>query len=219
MFSTPLTGIWLAVLWRVSIHIKSARWHNFINIMHFWCTCIDRRSKQGLLEYLYETQFLPPNLALVHTLKRVYTHRNCSLSPPLPSLYLLLRDSTDRKTYLPEQRVKLYMYQLCKSIYHMHRNGIFHRDVKPENILVKVSVNQTVSLKQCPHPSPVPPTPFLCSFLLFLLSFPLLPSFLLFPSLPRTMCSSWQTLDHVKVSTPSSRTQSTSPQDGTFAFT
>ena len=30
------------------------------------------------------------------------------------------------------------MYQLCKSIYHMHRNGIFHRDVKPENILIKV---------------------------------------------------------------------------------
>ncbi len=36
----------------------------------------------------------------------------------------------------------MFMYQLCKSIYHMHRNGIFHRDVKPENILVKVSVMQ-----------------------------------------------------------------------------
>ena len=47
---------------------------------------------------------------------------------------------TDRKSYLPEQKVKLYMYQLCKSIYHMHRNGIFHRDVKPENILIKVIV-------------------------------------------------------------------------------
>ena len=168
--------------------------------------------------------FLPPNLALVHTLKRVYTHRNCSLSPPLPSLYLLLRDSTDRKTYLPEQRVKLYMYQLCKSIYHMHRNGIFHRDVKPENILVKVSVNQTCQLETMPSPfshssHSLPSLLVLRSFLLFLLSFPLLPSFLLFPSLPRTMCSSWQTLDHVKVSTPSSRTQSTSPQDGTFAFT
>ena len=30
------------------------------------------------------------------------------------------------------------MYQLCKAIYHMHRNGIFHRDVKPENILITV---------------------------------------------------------------------------------
>lgn len=46
--------------------------------------------------------------------------------------------SADRRSYLPEQKVRLYMYQLCKSIYHMHRNGIFHRDVKPENILIKV---------------------------------------------------------------------------------
>ena len=106
--------------------------------------------------------------------------------PPLPSppflpltIYLLPCDSADRKTYLPEQRVKLYMYQLCKSIYHMHRNGIFHRDVKPENILVKVSMSQTVSLKQgfeCPLPPPIPPS-------LPLLLFP--PSF---PFLPRTMC-------------------------------
>ena len=54
---------------------------------------------------------------------------------------------TDRKSYLPEQKVKLYMYQLCKSIYHMHRNGIFHRDVKPENILIKVGVS--VCLSDC----------------------------------------------------------------------
>ena len=44
----------------------------------------------------------------------------------------------DRKSFLPEQKVRMFMYQLCKAIYHMHKNGIFHRDVKPENILVKV---------------------------------------------------------------------------------
>jgi len=36
-----------------------------------------------------------------------------------------------RRTYLPEQRVKFYMYQVLKSIDHMHKNGIFHRDIKP----------------------------------------------------------------------------------------
>lgn len=36
-----------------------------------------------------------------------------------------------RQTYLPEARVKLYIYQLLKAIEHMHRNGIFHRDIKP----------------------------------------------------------------------------------------
>ena len=35
-----------------------------------------------------------------------------------------------RRHYLPEQRVKYYMYQVLKAIDHMHRNGIFHRDRK-----------------------------------------------------------------------------------------
>lgn len=54
----------------------------------------------------------------------------------------------DRRSPLPEQKVKLYMYQLCKAIYHMHRNGIFHRDVKPENILIKVSCQWLFQLTQ-----------------------------------------------------------------------
>lgn len=36
-----------------------------------------------------------------------------------------------RQSYLPETRVKHYIYQLMKAIEHMHRNGIFHRDIKP----------------------------------------------------------------------------------------
>ncbi|XP_056282402.1 MAPK/MAK/MRK overlapping kinase-like isoform X1 [Pseudoliparis swirei] len=42
-----------------------------------------------------------------------------------------------RQTPLPDTTVKNYMYQLCKSLEHMHSCGIFHRDVKPENILIK----------------------------------------------------------------------------------
>jgi renal tumor antigen len=43
----------------------------------------------------------------------------------------LLNFSIGRPNYLPEARVKHYMYQLLKAIEHMHRNGIFHRDIKP----------------------------------------------------------------------------------------
>jgi renal tumor antigen len=36
-----------------------------------------------------------------------------------------------RRNYLPETRVKYLMYQVLKSIDHMNKNGIFHRDIKP----------------------------------------------------------------------------------------
>jgi renal tumor antigen len=41
-----------------------------------------------------------------------------------------------RKNYLPEKKVKLYMYQLLKSLDFMHRSGIFHRDIKPYIIFI-----------------------------------------------------------------------------------
>ena len=43
----------------------------------------------------------------------------------------------DRKHYLPEEQVKLRIYQCLKALDHIHRHGIFHRDIKPENILLK----------------------------------------------------------------------------------
>ncbi|XP_072313396.1 MAPK/MAK/MRK overlapping kinase-like [Eucyclogobius newberryi] len=54
-----------------------------------------------------------------------------------------------RKSPLPEQTVKHYMYQLCKSLEHMHSCGIFHRDVKPENILIKQNVLKLGDFGSC----------------------------------------------------------------------
>lgn len=55
----------------------------------------------------------------------------------------------NRKHHLPEALVKIYIYQLCKSLDHMHRNGIFHRDVKPENILIKDDVLKLADFGSC----------------------------------------------------------------------
>lgn len=62
------------------------------------------------------------------------------------NLYEVIRG---RRHYLPEEQVKNYMFQICKSIDHMHRNGIFHRDVKPENILVKNDVVKLADFGSC----------------------------------------------------------------------
>ncbi|XP_060037056.1 MAPK/MAK/MRK overlapping kinase isoform X6 [Erinaceus europaeus] len=62
------------------------------------------------------------------------------------NIYELIRG---RRYPLSEQRVMHYMYQLCKSLDHMHRNGIFHRDVKPENILIKQDVLKLGDFGSC----------------------------------------------------------------------
>ncbi|KAL7861752.1 hypothetical protein SRHO_G00131930 [Serrasalmus rhombeus] len=62
------------------------------------------------------------------------------------NIYELIRG---RQNLFAESKVKHYMYQLCKALDHMHSNGIFHRDVKPENILIKHDVLKLADFGSC----------------------------------------------------------------------
>ena len=44
------------------------------------------------------------------------------------NLYELIKAKNE---LIPEQKVKNYMFQVIKAIDYMHKNGIFHRDIKP----------------------------------------------------------------------------------------
>jgi renal tumor antigen len=41
----------------------------------------------------------------------------------------------NKKEYLPEEKIKSYMYSLLKALDYMHCRGIFHRDIKPYTII------------------------------------------------------------------------------------
>eukprot|EP00658_Telonema_sp_P-2_P005144 TRINITY_DN11935_c0_g1_i3.p1 TRINITY_DN11935_c0_g1~~TRINITY_DN11935_c0_g1_i3.p1 ORF type:complete len:429 (-),score=98.29 TRINITY_DN11935_c0_g1_i3:414-1700(-) len=62
------------------------------------------------------------------------------------NIYELIRE---RRHYLAANRVRSFMYQLCRAMDHMHRNGIFHRDIKPENILIKDEMLKLADFGSC----------------------------------------------------------------------
>jgi serine/threonine protein kinase len=47
---------------------------------------------------------------------------------------------------MPTLYVKLYVYQMCRALHHIHKMGICHRDIKPQNLLVNTETHQ---LKLC----------------------------------------------------------------------
>eukprot|EP00242_Pyramimonas_sp_CCMP2087_P018443 CAMPEP_0198204824 /NCGR_PEP_ID=MMETSP1445-20131203/8296_1 /TAXON_ID=36898 /ORGANISM="Pyramimonas sp., Strain CCMP2087" /LENGTH=467 /DNA_ID=CAMNT_0043876887 /DNA_START=528 /DNA_END=1927 /DNA_ORIENTATION=+ len=49
------------------------------------------------------------------------------------NLYQLIKD---RDKYLPEAKVRNWMFQIIQSMAYIHKHGYFHRDMKPENLLV-----------------------------------------------------------------------------------
>jgi protein kinase len=46
----------------------------------------------------------------------------------------------DRDKKLPEAKVRNVMWQVLQGLAYMHKNGFFHRDMKPENLLVSKDV-------------------------------------------------------------------------------
>lgn len=60
--------------------------------------------------------------------------------------YRVMKNYLKMKQMVPNLLVKLYSYQLLRSIAYIHAKGICHRDIKPQNILVDT---QTHILKLC----------------------------------------------------------------------
>ena len=83
------------------------------------------------------------------------------------NLYEVIRG---RRHYLSPQLIKIYIYQLLKGLEHMHRKGIFHRDIKVSITRRKKKTRHKKKRHKKKKRSQCLNTSFLC-FLCFLLSY------------------------------------------------
>ena len=71
---------------------------------------------------------------------------NCIMDYVPETLSILISKNKHNGTKFPSSLLKLYSYQMLKSIGYLHSIGICHRDIKPQNILINLS---DYTLKLC----------------------------------------------------------------------
>eukprot|EP00891_Asterochloris_glomerata_P006344 jgi/Astpho2/6344/Aster-06009 len=62
------------------------------------------------------------------------------------TVYRISKHYSKNSQRMPTLFVKLYVYQMCRALSHIHGLGVCHRDIKPQNLLVNT---QTHQLKLC----------------------------------------------------------------------
>ncbi|CAH1392350.1 unnamed protein product [Nezara viridula] len=97
----------------------------------------------------YVERFLPRELAIIQKLKHKNLIRFFEVIETWHSVYIVMElaekgtiaDLIERKKFIPEQQARRFYSQLLDVVEYCHLNGIVHRDIKCENLLLDRECN------------------------------------------------------------------------------
>lgn len=95
--------------------------------MYSWDECMKLREVQSLRTLIH------PNIIKLKEVIRENDELHMVFEMMDNNLYEYMKS---RVRSLPESKVRNIMYQTMQSLHHVHKNGYFHRDMKPENLLI-----------------------------------------------------------------------------------
>eukprot|EP01026_Neomeris_dumetosa_P028910 TRINITY_DN23420_c0_g1_i16.p1 TRINITY_DN23420_c0_g1~~TRINITY_DN23420_c0_g1_i16.p1 ORF type:complete len:404 (-),score=26.09 TRINITY_DN23420_c0_g1_i16:1161-2372(-) len=118
----------------------------------FQATCLENGEQVAIKKVLQDRRFKNRELQMMKVLdhpnvvqlrqffyckdteENTYLHLVLELVPD--TVYRIFKQYHRNQQRLPLILVKLYVYQLARSLHYIHRLGICHRDIKPQNLLV-----------------------------------------------------------------------------------
>jgi len=114
----------------------------------------DKRYKNRELDIL---RALGPHPNLIGLIRSFYTsgekadelYLNLVMEYMPETVYRVMRfyQKMQPRQAIPTLYIKLYLYQVCRALAHMHAQNVVHRDIKPQNLLVDSS--KTHALRLC----------------------------------------------------------------------
>jgi serine/threonine protein kinase len=92
----------------------------------------------GTLREIVYLKSLPPHENLIRILAVEWDERQIRVGMPRYStdLHSYMKEWQRRKMNIPAREARLYSHQILLALDHIHRHGVFSRDVKPQNILL-----------------------------------------------------------------------------------